>query len=151
MIFFSVIIPNHNHGNYLEARIKSVLNQTYKNYELIILDDNSTDNSRNIINKYNNHPQVTAILFNKVNSGSPFLQWKKGIELAKANWIWIAESDDMADPLFLAEAAEVIKNQPAIGCYYTDSFIIDEKFSIIPIIPYNYFLNFKYTWSPFVF
>jgi glycosyltransferase involved in cell wall biosynthesis len=126
MIFFSIIIPNYNHGKYLDECILSVLNQTYKNFELVILDDNSADNSRDIINKYKEHPLVTHVVFNEVNSGSPFPQWKKGIELAKADWIWMAESDDKAEPSFLEEAAAIIQDHPSIGCYYTDSAIMDE-------------------------
>lgn len=127
MIFFSVIIPNFNHGKYLEARILSVLNQSYKNFELILLDDNSTDNSREIIANYQQHTQVSHVFFNEQNSGSPFQQWKKGINAANADWIWIAESDDLADPSFLAEAANTIQNHPEVGCYYNDSYIINEK------------------------
>jgi len=48
----SVIIPNYNHARFLDERILSILNQTYQNFELIILDDKSTDNSVEVINKY---------------------------------------------------------------------------------------------------
>lgn len=54
--FFSVIIPNYNNATYLEKSLKSVLNQTFTNYELIVIDDVSTDNSveivKNIFNEY---------------------------------------------------------------------------------------------------
>ena len=57
-IFFSVIIPNYNNSTYLEKCLKSVLNQTFTNYELIVIDDVSTDNSvevvKNIFNQYQN-------------------------------------------------------------------------------------------------
>ena len=49
--FVSVIIPNYNHAKYLDERIQSVLTQTYQNFEIILLDDKSTDNSVEIINK----------------------------------------------------------------------------------------------------
>ena len=58
MPFISIIIPNYNHAPYLTERIESVLNQTYQNFEVIILDDCSTDNSREIIEKYANNPKV---------------------------------------------------------------------------------------------
>src|SRR5688572_1870647 len=101
MSLVTVIIPNYNHASYLRQRIESVLNQTYKNIELIILDDCSTDNSREIIEKYRGHPKVSHIVYNEKNSGSTFKQWKKGIELAKGEWIWIAESDDWCEHTLL--------------------------------------------------
>lgn len=97
----SVIIPNYNHAPFLKERIESVLAQTYQNFELIILDDCSTDNSVDIINRYQNHEKVSKIVINTVNSGTTFKQWAKGIELAKNDWIWIAESDDWCEPTLL--------------------------------------------------
>ena len=97
----SVIIPNYNHAKYLEERIQSVLNQTYQNLELILLDDKSTDNSLEVINKYRDNPHVSQIVVNEHNSGSAFKQWHRGIELAIGELIWIAESDDYCSPTFL--------------------------------------------------
>ncbi len=124
---FSVIIPNYNHSRFLERRIVSVLEQDFTDYELILLDDTSTDNSRDIIEKFRGHNKISHIVYSSRNSGSPFKQWKKGIELAQAEWVWIAESDDDADPLFLEEADKLIRQHPSTGLFYTDSFIIDEN------------------------
>ena len=88
----SIIIPNYNHARFLDERMQSVLGQTYQNFEVIILDDRSTDNSREVIEKYRSNPKVRKILFNDTNSGSPFRQWKKGMELA---------SGDSCEPTFL--------------------------------------------------
>lgn len=99
----SVIIPNYNHSCFLDERIQSVLSQTYQNFEVIILDDKSTDNSVEVINKYKDNPHIAQIIVNDENSGSPFIQWNKGFELAKGKWIWIAESDDSCEPQFLEE------------------------------------------------
>lgn len=97
----SVIIPNYNHAPFLRERIDSVINQTYPNFEIIILDDNSTDNSKEIIESYKHNPKISRIVYNEVNSGSTFRQWQKGLSLANGEWIWIAESDDVAHPDFL--------------------------------------------------
>ncbi|MDR0799671.1 MAG: glycosyltransferase [Dysgonamonadaceae bacterium] len=97
----SIIIPNYNHAAYLKERIESILNQTYTDYEIILMDDCSTDNSREIIESYRSHPKVGRILYNEQNSGSPFRQWERGIEAAQGRFLWIAESDDTADPHFL--------------------------------------------------
>lgn len=97
----SIILPNYNHSNFLQKRLDSIFNQTYKNYEVIILDDSSTDNSLEILNEYRNHPKVSHFVVNEINSGSPFIQWNKGIQLAKGDFVWIAESDDYAEITFL--------------------------------------------------
>ena len=97
----SIIIPNYNHCQFLEERIKSILNQTYTNYEIIILDDNSSDHSLEIINKFTENPHIVNIVINEKNSGKPCRQWRKGIQMANGDLIWIAESDDSCSPFFL--------------------------------------------------
>lgn len=98
----SVILPNYNHGKYLKERINSILNQDYANFELFILDDCSTDNSREIIESYRGNKHVRGIIYNEKNTGNTFVQWKKGIGMANADYVWIAESDDVAEPTFLS-------------------------------------------------
>ncbi|MDQ3621526.1 MAG: glycosyltransferase family 2 protein [Verrucomicrobiota bacterium] len=97
----SVLIPSYNHAQYLEQRIESVLNQSFTDFEIIILDDHSTDQSRDIIEKYRGNNKIREILYNQVNSGSTFKQWEKGISLCQGEYIWIAESDDWCEPSFL--------------------------------------------------
>ncbi|RYY08153.1 MAG: glycosyltransferase, partial [Sphingobacteriaceae bacterium] len=122
----SVIIPNYNHAPYLKQRIDSVLNQTYQDFELIILDDKSTDNSKEIIEQYRNHSKVSQIVYNEVNSGTTFKQWNKGIHLAKGELIWFAESDDDASPYFLDELTAKFNQNPKLGIVYCDSYYMNE-------------------------
>lgn len=121
----SIIIPNYNHAKYLVQRLESVFNQTYQDFEVILLDDASTDNSLEILKKYKDHEKVSYFVVNKTNSGSPFKQWKKGIELAKGKYIWIAESDDYCELNFLKLLFEKLK--PNIGIAYVQSIDVDEK------------------------
>jgi len=127
MPIVSVIVPNYNHAKFLDQRIDSIINQTYQQFELIILDDCSTDNSREIIEQYRMHPKVSKIVFNEVNSGSPFEQWEKGIGLATGEYIWIAESDDYADERFLESLMALIKIEPETGLAYCGSYSVDEQ------------------------
>jgi glycosyltransferase involved in cell wall biosynthesis len=88
----SVILPNYNHQKYLSKRIESILNQSFVDFELIILDDASKDDSREVIQTYvDKDKRITHFIKRKVNSGSTFIQWEKGISLAKGEFIWIAE------------------------------------------------------------
>ena len=97
----SVIVPNYNHARFLDERLTSILRQTYDNYELIVLDDLSTDNSMEVISKYASDRHLAHVVRNEVNSGSPFKQWEKGFGYAQGELIWIAESDDCCEPTFL--------------------------------------------------
>jgi glycosyltransferase involved in cell wall biosynthesis len=97
----SIIVPNYNHDKFLPKRLDSIFSQSFDDFEVILLDDASTDESVKILTRYSDHPKVTHMIINKHNSGSPFIQWAKGIELAKGELIWIAESDDWADNNFL--------------------------------------------------
>lgn len=121
----SVIVPNYNHAPYLKQRIDSILNQTYQDFELILLDDCSTDNSREILTEYSTHPKVSHCMFNDENSGSTFKQWDKGIELAKGEYIWIAESDDVAELGFLFTIEKAVSCQPTAGLFFTSSQLIN--------------------------
>ena len=132
----SVIIPNYNHAKFLAQRIESVFNQTYQNFEVIVLDDCSTDNSKEIIEQYKNHPKITHVVYNEVNSGSVFKQWLKGIKLAAGNYIWIAESDDYCDYNFLEVLNSSIEVNDA-DIVYAESASVNE---------YNDVLNYFEWW-----
>jgi glycosyltransferase involved in cell wall biosynthesis len=123
----SVIIPNFNHAKYLSRRIDSILNQTYRDFELIILDDCSTDNSRNIIDDYVSRYPGIITFYNNINSGSPFAQWNLGVRMAKGEFIWIAESDDFAEPAFLERTVAALNENRSAGLVYTDSKVHDER------------------------
>jgi glycosyltransferase involved in cell wall biosynthesis len=121
MVEVSVILPNYNHEKYLKERIDSILNQTFQHFELIILDDHSQDESRQIIENYRTHPKVSTIQFNETNSGSPFKQWTRGINLAKGFYIWIAESDDSCEPTFLEKTVAKMNEYPSAGIIFCQS------------------------------
>lgn len=98
----SIIVPNYNHARFLPKRIQSITEQTYLNFEIIILDDNSSDDSLDVIGRI--VKQISSpvrVISNSSNSGTPFLQWKKGIEHANGELIWICESDDFCESNFL--------------------------------------------------
>ncbi|MFD1601635.1 glycosyltransferase family 2 protein [Flavobacterium artemisiae] len=123
----SVIVPNYNHGKFLEKRLDSIFKQTYNNFEVILLDDCSTDNSREILSKYADDGHVSHCVFNETNSGNTFRQWKKGIELAKGKFIWIAESDDFCDLSFLEKVSKPLTINDKISLSYCQSNRVDSS------------------------
>lgn len=151
--YVSVIIPNYCHSKYLDQRIHSVLNQTYQNFELIILDDCSPDNgaSKAVIEQYRSNPHVSHIVYNETNSGSTFKQWNRGFELATGELIWIAESDDYCDSAFLESAVSAYCNHENVSVVFCTSQLVDEIGNIIPPI-YNKQIdeNRFYTGSDFI-
>ncbi len=127
MPLVSVIIPNYNHAPYLVQRIETVLNQTFADMEVIIMDDKSTDDSLAVIEAYRDHPQVSQVLINEANGGSTFKQWNRGIRQAKGEYIWIAESDDYADPLFVEVLYKQLVQHPSAGIAYCESMVVDRE------------------------
>lgn len=121
----SVIVPNYNHAPYLRERIESVLAQDYPDYEVILLDDCSTDDSRTILDAYRHHPKVRAVVYNTTNSGSTFIQWRRGLEMAEGDYVWIAESDDIAAPTFLSTLVPHLDRAPHTVLAYAASRWID--------------------------
>ncbi|TWV13327.1 glycosyltransferase [Bacteroidaceae bacterium HV4-6-C5C] len=124
----SVIVPNYNHAMYLEERLDSIYQQTYKNIEVILLDDASSDNSVQILKDYQHrYPDITRLIVNKENSGKVFLQWNKGLELAKGEYIWIAESDDYCDRNFLEELLLGLQHQSVMLSFARSVFVKNGK------------------------
>jgi glycosyltransferase involved in cell wall biosynthesis len=121
----SVIIPNYNHSRYLHERIDSVLQQEYQDFELILLDDCSPDDSMTVINSYRDNPHVTHIIANKENTCNTFIQWERGIKLAQGEYIWIAESDDVAKPQLLGTLVDVLQKTSEAVVAYAHSQMID--------------------------
>lgn len=123
----SVIIPNYNHAAFLKQRIESVLNQTYQDFEVILMDDCSTDDSKTIIEQYRAHPKISSIVYNETNTGSTFKQWEKGIGLSKGEYIWIAESDDWCELNLLEYLVEGIEKDQDCVISYCQSYCVQDE------------------------
>lgn len=122
----SVIVPNYNHEKYLKQRLESIFKQSYTNFEVILLDDCSTDNSKDILLEYEKHPKVSTCIYNDNNSGNTFLQWQKGISIAKGDYIWIAESDDFCDETFLEILLQPFFKDKNVTLVYCQSNVVDK-------------------------
>ena len=134
----SVIIPNYNYADYIIERIDSILFQTIKINELIILDDASADNSVEIINKKidkvkRDYPDINIkFIINKENSGGfVFSQWQKGLKKVTSSYFWIAEADDSSNCNFLETAFDFFDKDNDLSLFYCESMVIDAKNRVV--------------------
>ena len=153
----SVVVPNFNHAPFLLQRLETIYNQTYKNFEVILLDDASTDNSLDILKDFQTrHADNTRLIFNEKNSGGVFNQWRKGIEAARGDLIWIAESDDFSAENFLYELVPSFADDTIQLAFCRTDFIQDEQkiFTseqyLADLINFDWTKNFAMTAAEFV-
>jgi glycosyltransferase involved in cell wall biosynthesis len=121
----SIIIPSYNHAQYIERTVQSVFEQEYANWEIIICDDGSTDNSREVIEKYRSHERVTLFL-NEKNRGQGIVL-NEGIDASKGDYICFLSSDDIYFPNKLRLQVERLNNCPAdVGFVYSYGAILHD-------------------------
>lgn len=125
----SAVIPNYNYARFLRERVDSILFQTYPVSEIIILDDCSKDNSIEVIEQIiseNKSGIPIRLVKNEKNSGSVFAQWQKAFQLAKEDYVWIAEADDSCNERFLETIMRGFRT-PGVIISYCESLTIDEN------------------------
>ncbi len=141
----SVVVPNYNYGDFIEDRLCSIWKQDYPIFETIVLDDHSSDDSIQQIyaaqKKYN---RTIRLFLNDKNSGSVFRQWHKGVNLARGQYIWIAEADDSAKSEFISSMLKLFarcqKESYDLGMVYCQSQQID-FFGNVTAQDYKYYTD----------
>lgn len=128
MPLITVIIPSYNRANFIEETLQSVLNQTFKDYEVIIVDDGSADNTLEVLREYEANPKVC--IYSQENKGCP-AALNFGIKMAKGKYICWLSSDDLWYTDKLEKQIELFLKNDHLGMIYTDVDIIDENGSII--------------------
>lgn len=135
----TAVIPNYNYANYLEARVNSIVNQTYPVSELIILDDKSTDDSLKVIDRIVKNLKTVRpnlkvrFIPNEVNSGKVFKQWAKAFAEATGDYLWICEADDLCSKHFLNAVMQGFeKNEKVVLSYAESKMIDDEGYTLMP-------------------
>lgn len=120
----SVVVPNYNYEEHVAERLISIFNQSYPIFELIVLDDASTDGSTSVIeNVSRQYNRNIELIINEKNSGSVFKQWLKAGEQASGDYLWVAEADDSAQVNFLSQ---LLSGDTDFSIAYCDSVQIDE-------------------------
>lgn len=121
----SIIVPIYNKSNYIIKCLDSVVSQIFKDFEIIIINDGSTDNSFDVIKKYNFN-NVDNKIINQVNSGVSTTR-NNGIKYAKYDYIAFLDADDWWEPNFLFEMMTLINKFPDAGLYASSYFKIKNK------------------------
>lgn len=120
----SVIITAHNYGQFLDQCIQSVLAQTYPDFELVIVNDASTDNTEEVLARYTGHPRVTVVSSSGVGLAAAS---NLGIRRSRGKYFMRLDADDYLDPRALAEEAGVLERHPDVGMVYPDFNMVDER------------------------
>jgi len=120
---FSIIIPLYNKAAYIEKALQSVFNQTFKEFELIVVDDGSTDDSLQIVQQINKSTNQQINIITQSNSGVSTAR-NNGVKTAKYNYIAFLDADDWWEPGFLEEMAKLINSFPEAGIYGSNYFYV---------------------------
>jgi glycosyltransferase involved in cell wall biosynthesis len=123
MARISVVIPSYNHEKFIAEAIQSVVDQTYQDFEIIIVDDGSTDGSIEQIRKFSD-PRIKLILHKK-NRGAA-VAMRTALERAKGEYIAVLSSDDMFLPDKLEKQVKFLDENPQYGAVFSYVEIIDE-------------------------
>lgn len=122
----SIAVPNYNYARYLPSRLDSIFAQTYPILETLVLDDGSTDDSIAVLDEYRARTKRRfELIGNDVNSGSAYKQWEKACSLARGEFVWIAEADDIAEAEFLQECM-LLMRRSRCAFVFCDSAQIDQ-------------------------
>ncbi|MBR8828228.1 MAG: glycosyltransferase family 2 protein [Gomphosphaeria aponina SAG 52.96 = DSM 107014] len=141
----SVIIPTHNYGHYIQQTIESVFNQTYNNYELIVIDDGSTDNTREILDKYISGQQIEYVYRN--NQGQSVVL-KYGVQLARGELIIFITPRDLLFVTLFEDLVACLAHHTSKGMVVSGYFRLNCSGKILAAVePWNQFpqINFA-TW-----
>ncbi len=125
----SIIIPTYNGSAFIKTAIESAINQNVKESEVIIIDDNSNDSTKKIINKYKQHPNI-KILFNKKNNGLSY-NVNLGVRASKYKYILLLGHDDIVDPNHCTILLSEISTHEDNALVFCNSYIVDKKNKII--------------------
>lgn len=152
----SVVLPVHNGGQYVKEAIDSILSQTYTHFELIIVNDASTDYTKKTLNSYQKkYPNIVRVIHldkNLGKSGDPATNI--GIQHAKGSFIAKMDSDDIAHPERLAKQVSFLKKHREVFLVGTQAYVIDQNGKIMGIkkTPLTHERLFKYffTYNPMI-
>ena len=128
----SIIVPNYNNGQYLEECLNSLIHQSHKSIEIVVVDDNSSDNSMEVLNEFIKKDKRLRVLQNKKNMGVGFSK-RKGVQYSKAELVGTMGSDDVLTQDAAAKMINAHRKNPEASLVYSTHFICNERLKIINI------------------
>lgn len=131
-----VYILNHNYGKFIHQSIKSVLNQTYKNFKILIIDDGSTDNSKEILKKFEGHKKIKIIYQKKIGMVKSII---KSINITNSEYFVRLDADDWLHKDYLKKTIKIINSNKKIALVFPDYFEVNSTGKIISQIKRNKF------------
>jgi len=120
----SIVVASYNHARFLPRRMDSLIQQTYPNIEIIVIDDCSPDNSREILHQYTQFPQVRLI--EREKNGGWVTVSNQGVELSRGSYVLFANCDDDCEPQMVERLVAALAPQPETGLAFCRSAMVDE-------------------------
>lgn len=121
----SVVVASYNHAEFLVQRMESLINQSYQNIEILVIEDCSPDNSLEVLHKYESHPKVRLIVREK--NGGWVTVSNQGVEMAVGEFVLFANCDDDCDPRMIERLVDAMKSNPSAGIAFCRSLLVDER------------------------
>lgn len=125
----SVVLPNYNYARYLDERIRSILGQTYRDFELVIIDDASTDESLDVVRRFED-PRI-RVHVRAQNSGKVYASWNEGLRHCSGDLVLFAGADDVAEHSLLEKLVEPFETDPDLGFSHCRLLLIDADGKIV--------------------
>jgi glycosyltransferase involved in cell wall biosynthesis len=131
--FFSIVIPTYNRAAFIKTTLQSVLDQTYRNYEIIVVDNCSTDNTDEVLERFIRAGQIRFIKheqnYERARSRNT------GMAAARGDYVTLLDSDDFMYPNNLADAAEYARTHPEIKCFHNLYEFVDSQGNVVKRYP----------------
>lgn len=120
----SVVVASYNHAEFLEKRMESLINQTYPDLEILVIDDCSPDNSLEVLRRYESHPKVKLV--EREQNGGWVAVSNQGIDMSPGEFVIFANCDDDCDPRMIERLVNAMKVNPTAGIAFCRSLMVDE-------------------------
>jgi glycosyltransferase involved in cell wall biosynthesis len=131
----SIIMPCYNYGKYVDEAVNSVLDQTFQDFEIIIVNDGSTDNFTNELLSNYNKPKTKVI---SIKNQGPSIARNIGIEHATGEYILPLDADDKIESTYLEKGVELLDKNPKLGIVYCEAEYIGERVGKWELPPYSF-------------
>ncbi len=135
----SVVIVSYNYGRYLAEAVESALNQTFRDFEVIIVNDGSTDDTAEVADGLRrSHPNQQITVINQANAGQPAISRNNGIERAKGEYILCLDADDKIAPTMLEKCFQILETDTTVHIAYTDRLDFDGVDQVVRAREYSF-------------